>query len=59
MKCSATTVNRSSRASPRSTFVWFGVLAVYLWGLFLWESVTCWMAAPGSGTRTGLAGADE
>lgn len=38
---------------------WFGVLAVYLWGLFLWESVTCWMAAPGSGTRTGLAGAGE
>ncbi len=38
---------------------WFGLLAVYLWGLFLWESVTCWMAAPGSGTRTGLAGADE
>lgn len=38
---------------------WFVLLAVYLWALFLWESVTCWLAAPGSGARAGLADAGE
>jgi hypothetical protein len=44
----------------------FVVLAAYLWGLFLWESVTCWMAAaePASepaeaAVRPGLADAEE
>jgi hypothetical protein len=27
------------------------VLAVYLWGLFGWESLTCWLAAPRSGVE--------
>ncbi|SDG65724.1 hypothetical protein SAMN05421505_106151 [Sinosporangium album] len=32
----------------------FVLLAVYLWGLFAWESTTCWLAAP----RTGVDAAD-
>ncbi|MFF0244515.1 DUF5941 domain-containing protein [Streptosporangium sandarakinum] len=27
----------------------FVLLSLYLWGLFGWESVTCWLAAPGPG----------
>jgi hypothetical protein len=27
----------------------FLLLGLYLWGLFLWESVTCWLAAPRPG----------
>ncbi|GAA5043842.1 hypothetical protein GCM10023259_014820 [Thermocatellispora tengchongensis] len=30
------------------------LLTAYLWGLFAWESLTCWLAAP----RTGLDAAD-
>ncbi|MBB5074793.1 DUF5941 domain-containing protein [Nonomuraea endophytica] len=29
----------------------FALLAVYLWLLFGWESVTCWLAAPRSGVE--------
>ncbi|WP_062344745.1 DUF5941 domain-containing protein [Herbidospora yilanensis] len=29
----------------------FVLLALYLWGMFGWESVTCWLAAPRSGTE--------
>ncbi|GAA4570802.1 hypothetical protein GCM10023193_58140 [Planotetraspora kaengkrachanensis] len=34
----------------------FWILAVYLWGLFLWESLTSWLAAP---RRAEVAGAME
>lgn len=44
---------------PGAVPFWFGLLAVYLWALFLWESVTAWLAAPGSGARTGLAETGE
>jgi hypothetical protein len=27
----------------------YALLALYLWGLFGWESLTCWLAAPRSG----------
>ncbi|MET7461529.1 DUF5941 domain-containing protein [Nonomuraea sp. 3-1Str] len=27
----------------------YALLALYLWGLFAWESLTCWLAAPRSG----------
>ncbi len=29
----------------------FVLLALYLWGLFGWESLTCWLAAPRSGVE--------
>lgn len=32
------------------------LLAVYLWGLFGWESSTCWLAAPRSGTEMAAPG---
>ncbi|MGW4423651.1 DUF5941 domain-containing protein [Streptosporangium sp. NPDC004631] len=32
----------------------FVLLSLYLWGLFGWESVTCWLAAP----RTGVEAVD-
>jgi hypothetical protein len=31
----------------------FLLLALYLWGMFVWESVTCWLAAPRSGVAAG------
>ncbi|WP_276206351.1 DUF5941 domain-containing protein [Thermoactinospora rubra] len=30
----------------------YALLALYLWGFFCWESATCWLAAPRSGTET-------
>jgi len=37
----------------------FAVLAVYLWGLFGWESLTAWLAAPGSGNAAADADVQE
>jgi hypothetical protein len=39
--------------------VWFVLFAAYLWGLFLWESVTCWLATGEPAAGTGPAGAEE
>ncbi|WP_440099012.1 DUF5941 domain-containing protein [Streptosporangium sp. H16] len=36
----------------------FALLALYLWCLFSWESVTCWLAAPRVGVDTGVDAAD-
>ncbi|MEO3871309.1 DUF5941 domain-containing protein [Nonomuraea sp. B12E4] len=36
------------------TTVGYVILAVYLWALFGWESLTCWLAAP----RSGVPGTD-
>ncbi len=35
------------------------VLAVYLWALFGWESLTCWLAAPLSGAETADTGTQD
>ncbi|WP_283139840.1 DUF5941 domain-containing protein [Rhizohabitans arisaemae] len=35
------------------------LLAVWLWGLFIWESVTSWLAAPRSGVDAADLGADD
>ncbi|MBF8186656.1 hypothetical protein ITP53_13065 [Nonomuraea sp. K274] len=35
------------------------VLALYLWGLFGWESLTCWLAAPRSGAQAAEAGTQD
>ncbi|GIH72272.1 DUF5941 domain-containing protein [Sphaerimonospora thailandensis] len=35
----------------------FVLLAGYLWGVYGWESVTCWGAAPGGGTAASGGGA--
>ena len=35
------------------------LLTIYLWGVFLWESVTCWAAASGSAAAAGPADAGE
>ncbi|MEU8358963.1 DUF5941 domain-containing protein [Nonomuraea sp. NPDC048882] len=35
------------------------VLAVYLWALFGWESLTCWLAAPVSGAETADTGTQD
>ncbi|NUP68484.1 MAG: hypothetical protein HOW71_40645 [Nonomuraea sp.] len=35
------------------------VLAVYLWALFGWESLTCWLAAPRSGTEAADMGTQD
>ncbi|PRX68372.1 hypothetical protein B0I32_103333 [Nonomuraea fuscirosea] len=35
------------------------VLAVYLWALFSWESLTCWLAAPLSGAETADTGTQD
>ncbi|MFJ2032333.1 DUF5941 domain-containing protein [Streptosporangium sp. NPDC087985] len=37
----------------------FGLLALYLWCLFGWESVTCWLAAPRSGVDAADLGAHD
>ncbi|MEV4071166.1 DUF5941 domain-containing protein [Nonomuraea fuscirosea] len=35
------------------------LLAVYLWALFGWESLTCWLAAPLSGAETADTGTQD
>ncbi|TDD42401.1 hypothetical protein E1286_30820 [Nonomuraea terrae] len=35
------------------------LLALYLWALFGWESLTCWLAAPRIGTETAEAGTQD
>ncbi|MEV0617109.1 DUF5941 domain-containing protein [Nonomuraea sp. NPDC050404] len=35
------------------------LLAVYLWGLFGWESLTCWLAAPRSGVDAADMGTQD
>ncbi|MGW0801801.1 DUF5941 domain-containing protein [Nonomuraea sp. NPDC002799] len=35
------------------------VLALYLWGLFGWESLTCWLAAPRSGVDAADMGTQD
>lgn len=37
----------------------FVLLALYLWGLFGWESLTCWLAAPRSGLDATGSGIDD
>jgi len=37
----------------------FVLLALYLWGLFGWESLTCWLAAPRPGAEEAEAGAQD
>ncbi|MFI0417956.1 DUF5941 domain-containing protein [Spongiactinospora sp. 9N601] len=37
----------------------FVLLGLYLWCLFLWESVTCWLAAPRSGLEAADLGAQD
>lgn len=37
----------------------FVLLALYLWGFFGWESVTCWVAAPRSGVDAADLGAHD
>ncbi|GAA4518691.1 MULTISPECIES: DUF5941 domain-containing protein [Nonomuraea] len=37
----------------------FVLLAVYLWGAFGWESLTCWLAAPRTGVRTADTGTQD
>ncbi|WP_455432916.1 DUF5941 domain-containing protein [Streptosporangium soli] len=37
----------------------FVLLGLYLWGLFLWESVTCWLVAPRTGVDTAEADAAD
>lgn len=37
----------------------FVLLALYLWGLFGWESLTCWLAAPRSGLDVTGSGIDD
>lgn len=37
----------------------FVLLALYLWGLFAWESLTCWLAVAAPGTGTADLGADD
>ncbi|MEV0148156.1 MULTISPECIES: DUF5941 domain-containing protein [unclassified Nonomuraea] len=36
----------------------YALLALYLWGLFGWESLTCWLAAPRSGPEPAPEAAD-
>ncbi|MFI7113415.1 DUF5941 domain-containing protein [Nonomuraea sp. NPDC050227] len=35
------------------------LLTLYLWALFGWESVTCWLAAPRSGVEAGEMGTQD
>ncbi|GAA3444302.1 DUF5941 domain-containing protein [Planomonospora venezuelensis] len=35
------------------------LLSLYLWGLFGWESLTCWLAVPRSGVDSAELGADD
>ncbi|MEV0233255.1 DUF5941 domain-containing protein [Nonomuraea sp. NPDC050786] len=35
------------------------LLALYLWGLFGWESLTCWLAAPRPGVEAADAGTQD
>ncbi|MBG0828023.1 hypothetical protein HS041_09610 [Planomonospora sp. ID67723] len=35
------------------------LLTLYLWGLFGWESLTCWLAVPRSGVDSAELGADD
>lgn len=37
----------------------YALLAVYLWGLFGWESLTCWLAAPRSGVEAADMGTQD
>ncbi|MER7501246.1 DUF5941 domain-containing protein [Nonomuraea pusilla] len=37
----------------------FVLLALYLWALFAWESLTCWLAAPRPGVETAEAGTQD
>ncbi|GIH22042.1 hypothetical protein Aph01nite_03520 [Acrocarpospora phusangensis] len=37
----------------------FVLLALYLWALFGWESLTCWLAAPRSGVEAADLGAHD
>ncbi|WP_255706530.1 DUF5941 domain-containing protein [Microtetraspora sp. AC03309] len=37
----------------------FALLGLYLWGLFCWESLTCWLAAPRSGVEAADLGAGD
>jgi hypothetical protein len=37
----------------------FALLSLYLWALFSWESVTCWLAAPGCGAEAADLGAHD
>lgn len=37
----------------------FVLLALYLWGLFGWESLTCWLASPRSGVETADMGTQD
>jgi hypothetical protein len=39
--------------------VGYAVLAVYLWVLFGWESLTCWLAAPRSGVEAADMGTQD
>lgn len=37
----------------------YALLALYLWGLFAWESLTCWLAVSGPGAGAADLGAEE
>ncbi len=37
----------------------FALLALYLWGVFGWESLTCWLAAPRSRVEAADAGTQD
>ncbi len=37
----------------------FALLALYLWGAFGWESLTCWLAAPRSGVEAADMGTQD
>jgi hypothetical protein len=37
----------------------FLLLTLYLWAFFLWESLTCWLAAPRAGVAAADLGADD
>ncbi|HLU73259.1 MAG TPA: DUF5941 domain-containing protein [Nonomuraea sp.] len=37
----------------------FVLLGAYLWGVFGWESLTCWLAAPRIGTRAADTGTQD
>ncbi|WP_113704796.1 DUF5941 domain-containing protein [Nonomuraea lactucae] len=37
----------------------FALLTLYLWGLFGWESLTCWLASPRTGVETAETGTQD
>ncbi|MFG3435930.1 DUF5941 domain-containing protein [Nonomuraea sp. NPDC047897] len=41
------------------TVAGFVLLTLYLWALFGWESLTCWLASPRTGVETGETGTQD